>query len=605
MEILLNGFSVVRDHWRLIFGILLIMLMGQILVWSALKTIFGDRLTADEYYSLGLAGWILPVSLGSMLWFLWGTIQGSQFSALIVLALISIFTIVLFFRSRIGILQDSRTILLGLFLLSGVSIFLRLVFVSKAIIPLYFDSAQHYMIIKNLVGSLGPSSTRPFTWPTASYYHVGFHLLTAFIISAMHEGITNTMLILGQMILAVTSISVFFIIKHVTNSNSAGIFAVLLPAFGWNMPAYAVNWGKYPALTSLAPIMFVFSIAYLSLQNWDSLSSQKYWSLNAILASGILISGFIHTRSLVIFAIAILAWVTGKWWRNLARLPQFLFVYLVIIGITLEVIVIRSQDVLKPLFDPYYSHQIFLVTFLILFLFVFAYQAYPQLAFTSILVIFLLFTSLFIPVPEVVPGYGNLTLLDRPFVEMILYLPLSLIGGLGLAGLQKTLQDTPAKVGAFHFWWGKYVSILCMGLVLINAFTHYRLYPSACCEIVSQDDLVAIDWMDKNLPLDARILISANELRVLASGSFEGYVSEDAGVWITPLISRATIPLPYSSDFGQQSILDSLCRMKANYIYVGEIGTTFDNSQIQRHPDWYKSLLSMPKAKVYQVIGCN
>ena len=47
----------------------------------------------------------------------------------------------------------------------------------------------------------------------------------------------------------------------------------------------------------------------------------------------------------------------------------------------------------------------------------------------------------------VVPGYFNLTLLDRPFVEMTLYLPLSLIGGLGLAGLQQYLKHSTGKIG--------------------------------------------------------------------------------------------------------------------------------------------------------------
>jgi hypothetical protein len=144
-----------------------------------------------------------------------------------------------------------------------------------------------------------------------------------------------------------------------------------------------------------------------------------------------------------------------------------------------------------------------------------------------------------------------------------------------------------------------------MGLIVVNALLNYTLYPSDCCSIVSRDDLVAIDWIDKHLPSEARILISSTELRVLASDSFQGAVNGDAGAWITPLTDRATIALPYHSDFSQQTTLDLLCQLDADYIYVGESGTRFSSAQIEPYPSWYKSLLSMPEANVYQVIGCK
>jgi hypothetical protein len=151
----------------------------------------------------------------------------------------------------------------------------------------------------------------------------------------------------------------------------------------------------------------------------------------------------------------------------------------------------------------------------------------------------------------------------------------------------------------------KYVGILFIGLAVVNALLQYQLYPSDCCSIAGTDDLVAIDWMDNNLPPDARILISAVELMVLASDSFQGYVGGDAGIWITPLTDRHTIPFLNYSDFSQQTTLDSLCEFKVSHLYIGETGQTFDDSQISIHPEWYKILLSMPKTKVYEVIGCD
>jgi hypothetical protein len=597
MNVLIDSFSVLLDQWWLVAGILCIIFLGQILIWSILKIIFSDRLTPSEYYSISLAGWMLPIFMASVLWLAWRFFQRLEGSALIVLLLIAALAIIIVLRISKGLLQDSKTILFILVALFSLFIFLRLAFVSKAAVPLYFDSAQHYLIIKNLLGN--PAST----WSPAAYYHIGFHIVAAFIASALHADIIDIMLVLGQMILAVIPLSVFFLIRHETQSSPAGIFAVLLAAFGWYMPAHAMDWGKYPALTSLALITFAVSLAYLYIRHGKKLSSGKYLSLIGILLSGMAISGLTHSRSLIIFGIVSLAWIVVTMWPKLPKLSQMIFFSAVILGIIAEIIFIRAKDVLGPLFDPYINKGL-LITGVVLFLSIFAQWAYPKLAFSIILSIFLLLGSLFVPV-QGLPGYIDLTLLDRPFVEMILFLPFSFLGGLGLAGLERILQRAQVRLGNIAFLSGKYIGVFFVALLFINASFNYEVYPSGCCSIVGRDDLVALDWMDKNLPSEARILTSSTELRVLATESFQGSAGGDAGAWINPLTDRVTLPMPYFSDFSQQPTLEILCNMQANYIYVGETGLTFDDAKITPHPDWYKALLSMPKVKVYQVIGCK
>ena len=603
MNVLLDSFSVLMDHWGLIAGILLIILLGQMLIWPVLKIIFSDRLTSDEYYSISLAGWMLPIFMASVLWLSWRFFQRVEPRALVVFILIALLAIILFLRIRKGLLQDSKKILFTLFVLFGIFIFLRLAFVSKAAIPLYFDSAQHYLIIKNLLGNPASNTIPLFTGSPTAYYHIGFHIVAAFIASALHADVISIMLILGQMILAAIPLSVFLLVRHETQSSRAGIFAVLLAAFGWYMPAHAVDWGKYPALTSLALTTFAVSLAYLSIEHRKILSSGKYLSLNGILLSAIAISGLTHSRSLVIFGIVVLAWIIATLWQKLPRLSQLILLSAVILGILAEIILIRSKDVFGPLFDPYINKGL-LITGMVLFLSIFAQWAYPKLTFSIILVIFLLFGSLFIPV-QGIPGYIDLTLLDRPFVEMILFLPLSFLGGLGLMGLERILQQAEARMGDITFLWGKYIGVFFAAVLLINALFNYEVYPSGCCSIVGRDDLVALDWMDNHLPADARILTSSTELRVLATDSFQGAAGGDAGAWINPLTGRVTLSLPYFSDFGQQATFDSLCDMGVTHIYIGETGLTFDDTKITPHPDWYKNLLSMPKVKVYELIGCK
>ena len=605
MRVLLDSLSVLRNNGLLILVILLIILLGQMLIKLAIQKILGEELTAEEYFTLGIGGWMVPALLVSFLWFLWGMIVARPPDVLIIFALIAGFTwaLILFFRSAKEASLISKRILIVLFAILGVSLFLRLAFVAEAILPLYSDSAQHYRIIKDLLGN-PEASNASFKWPTTTYYHLGFHLLVAFITSLTNTEIAKTMLVLGQMMVAVTPLSIFFLVKYTSGSNSAGIFAVLLAAVGWYMPAYAANWGKYPALSSLVLIQFVLGLAYLAVQSRKFLSRWKTWPIYGMLASGILISALVHSRSLIVIGIAALSWIlAGRWWK-LPSLPRAVVFLLLTIGLVLEVVFVQRQDMLQLLFDPYGVKGV-LVTSLILLLCIFAQKSFPQLTFATILATLLLICAIFIPMLPFIPGYFNLTLLDRPFVEMTLYLPLSLVGGLGLAGLQRYLRHRQESSGNFRISWSQTASVLCISLLLINALSQYELYPSDCCAIAGAEDVLAIDWIDKNLPPDARILVSAVDLIVLASGTAQGYLSGDAGAWITPLTNRVTVPRPFFSDFNQPEVLDDLCKLDIHYIYVGEKGQAFNVSQIIAHPEWYKPILSMPKAGVYQIIGCD
>lgn len=585
-----NIFAVIAEQWRALLGILLFIALCQILIGLALRRILGAQLTATEYLALGMSGWILPAAPVSLLWFLFGSKPLTPFSLFL---LISLFSISIFFllRFKTNPEPDSRSTGIFLLLFFSVSVLLRLAFVSKAILPSYFDSAQHYLFIKNILGN----TTGIIASLTTNYYHLGFHFITAFMAAITQAEISTTMLILGQMILAVLPLAVFFPIKYETRSNMAGIFAVSLSAFGWYMPAHAMDWGKYPALMSVGLLPFVLSLAYLLPQNKNIVSPQKRWMLSLILGAGVFVSGILHSRSLVIIGIACLAWVISAWQKKLPQVQQILIFVLLIVVVVLEIVFIQSYDVLLLLLDPY-IHQGVLVTALVLLLSIFAYKQYPQLTFACILAISLLMGGLFIPVLGLIPGHANLTLLDRPYVEMILFLPLAFLGGLGLAGLQKNIPYP--KLGI-------YVSLLACGIVLINALATYDLYPSDCCVLAGNDDLAAIDWMNAQLPADARIGISATALKVLASNSFEGYVGGDAGIWITPLINRATITLPYDSNFDEQATLDNLCQRNISHLYIGEMGQTFNDAQLNAQPAWYKVLLAMPRVKVYQVIGCK
>ncbi len=606
VTVLLDGLRIAGNHWQLLLGILMIVAYSQILLYGTLNAIFGNKFSAEEYYALSLSGWILPASLISLLWYFCGILFGSKSGFFIATVVAAIPALLLFVRTRLIKSVFSKATIISLCLLTLLFIILRLVFVSKAVFPLYFDSAQHYFHIKGLLSNLETANgVTALPWSLPNYYHLGFHALSAFVTSIAHAQITDVMLVLGQVILALMPFSVFLVIRHETVSNSAGLFAVIIAALGWYMPAHAVDWGKYPALASMALFPFVLSLAYLAIKSKNILSSHQYWSLSLIALVGAAISVFLHSRSLIVFGIVALTWIITHFWQKIPKLPQLLILAVLMAGVIFEIFFIQTKGILGPLFDPYASSKGLLITSTALFLAIFAYKSNPHWVLSCIVSIGLLLASLFIPLTDLIPGYANMTLLDRPFVEMVLYIPLTLLGGFGLAGLEEKVAGRKIEWGQIQISSDQYIGVLFCALVAINALFMYNLYPSDCCIIVDSDDVAAIGWIDKYLPMDARILTASTDLNVLPTDSFQGSASGDAGAWVNPITDRTSVSMSYFTDFSQRSTLDALCQLQVGYVYVGATGWTFDDSGMPVQPGGYRILLALPNAKVYQVTGCD
>lgn len=563
------------DQTRILPGILLLIVFGHILFARLLRITLADPLAPDEVLTLGIAGWLLPASFLSMVWFVFG------FEITVALTLILTLSLLLRPRLRPSPQPAPPNLTFSLLTILLISLPLRLVFVSRVVLPSYFDSAQHYLIIKQLIEHNAEAGR---------YYHTGFHILTAFIASAFHAPIAPTMLILGQVILAVMPFALYPIIKHETRSSGAGIFALLLAACGWYMPAHAVNWGKYPALMSVGLIPFVLGIVHFMSKQVTVTRFAKA----AVTLLGIAIAVFAHSRALIIFGIAFLAWIISSRREKLPHTQRFIVLIVVLLVIVTEIFLVQKQAILALVFDPYFNHGV-LITTLALLLSIFAHTEYPRVAFASVVSVCLLLAGLFIPL-TIIPGYSDLTLLDRPYVEMILFLPLSLLGGLGLAGVSKIIESKYPKP--------RFINMFVIGIILVNGVVAYNWHPSDCCVIAGDDDIAAIDWLDGKILPDARVGIASTHLKVLASDSFEGVAGSDAGVWITPLTGRVTVALPNLTEFDQRATHEMLCEMNVDYLYVGGKGQAFNDTQLQRRPEWYRVMLSMPRVRVYKVIGC-
>ena len=368
------------------------------------------------------------------------------------------------------------------------------------------------------------------------------------------------------------------------------------------MPGFAVNWGKYPALVGLLALEIVLNIAHRIAPKKQYRNRSTFVSI-CLLSLGILASTFFHSRTLAVIAIAFISWLIAGKIRNFPKISQYVSLGGLFSGILILGFIVQNEPLLKLTLEPYLSDGIW-GTLTVLALSPFALVNFPRGFYFNILFILFIFAALFIPTGNWFPGLENQTLLDRPFVEMLLYLPLSTLGGLGLAGLLLTLKNINALPEKARSYIKALAMILFIGFIGLISIGRYDFYPSDCCNFVKYDDTVALDWLDRNLPSDARILTASTALNVLPSGP-TGLMGTDAGIWIPALTNRNINLAPFDIDFHSINTLEQLCQEQIDYVYVGGTDQKFNAAQLQAKPEWYEGILLLPDVKLYQLTGCS
>lgn len=577
INVFLDGFSNFQSHFWIVISIFLIVIWGQVII----QNFFNFHLTDADKFSLPLAGWIFPVFIFSLIYFLTNILFGKIFGFILsALLLILPFFWIRFKRPPLLV------VLLICFLL--ISIFVRLAFLSQVLLPAYFDSASHYLYIQNILNGY---ENKTFAIFGSNYYHLAYHFTSAAVIHLFQFNIAQFMLVFGQIILAILPISLFFLLKQMTSSNTVAFFTCLAAGFGFHMPAHAINWGKYPALLSLVGIQFVLCLGYLKYKN--NLPPSQNLKLNFLLAVSILITTLIHSRTFFVFAIFLPVFFITMQYKKTSKHFQLIAFVFILLVLGIEIFSIQRSAVLLPLFERYLQKDIWIL-FLILLLTPFSFKTYPDLTFSLFISLSLFLFALFLPISLL--NYNTQTLLDRPFVQMLIYIPLSILIGLGFGGLLQTTQK--------HVYLKTITSLTAFGFLLINIHFNQDFYPSSCCQLVTQDDLSAITWIKENILTEEKVLIAASQLYVTAYEA-PTKAAVDAGIWITPLARKQVLTEFTNIDFTTQETYEMLCTQKVKYIYLGGLPASFNQNQLISQPSWYQPMFLLPKAQIYQVMMCD
>ncbi len=580
-----DGLSALSDHIPAVVIFLFFIFWGIFITRGFFFRYFGASLDEADLLSISTAGWALPVVILSLLTFAVSSLVNSTVGGA--------FAFILIFLS-IFILPKKKPqifIILSALVLLSPTLILRFAFIYDLPLPSYFDSAEHYRLIRTLLKTYQTGISGDIL--NGGYYHLGCHHILAPLAYFFKQDIADLMLVSGPLLLALLPFTFYFLVKRETESAPAALFTCLLAGFGFHMPAHLMNWGKYPALLSLFFIPLVLGLMQTLYRN-DATKKR----ILPLLAAAILASTLIHSRTLILYSLLLPAILLTLVWERLSKPHRLAGSILLISLLALEIFFVQQNPALQTLLNVYLKSDspiLILLPSLILFS---AYR-FPRQTFLLLSWFALAALCLFIPIT--IPIHGVQTLLDRPFVQMFAFIPLSLFGGLGLSGLIHALARLlPGRMLIQHF-----VIILLFGFVLLNSARTYDLYPSACCRFVTRDDLAALSWVGEATPHDAKILIASTGLYVTSFEPPQTQTGVDAGIWIPPLLSRPIQLSGADIQFDQVETHNQLCNNGVSYIYIGGTAQSFDPAKLEHQPAWYTPSFTLPSAKVYHLTGCR
>jgi hypothetical protein len=444
-----------------------------------------------------------------------------------------------------------NTIALMLIFLSSLAV--RLIMIRDLATPAWVDSVHHALITRLILDAGGyPSTFLPYLNISTTVYHLGFHSIAAAFVWLSNLDLAHALLILGQVLNALSIFSVYLFTITLTRSSSAGIFAAFITGFLTPMPAYYTSWGRYTELTGLLILPVVLALAQLWLD--EKTKKRNVWVilLGAIAAGGLFM---VHYRVIIflaslIFSFVIFEIVFGKKARRF-KPGHFLLVLIsmAVLGIisifpwfyqTIKLIILSKislpvntsvsffQDFSWPYLTSALGKQALVMASLGL---LWSMIKRRGLIFIILLWLFSLFFL------------ANLNAFNLPFaglitnlsVEIMLFIPISILGGYLIDQILNNWKDFIPKQLILPS-----VGIICLLFGIVAYLGAKQLIPILNpVTILSRNaDLTAIEWINEHIPEHETIVINP------FAWGYGLYAGNDGGYWISPLSGRLTLPPP-------------------------------------------------------------
>ncbi len=100
----------------------------------------------------------------------------------------------------------------------------------------------------------------------------------------------------------VAALAIYSLVYDFTHERKTAVLAAMIAEFAWQLPSFAINWGKYPALADV-----LFPIAYAFILKFKPERKKSFVSV--ILLMTLLIGNFLfHSRILFCVLFAFIGW---------------------------------------------------------------------------------------------------------------------------------------------------------------------------------------------------------------------------------------------------------------------------------------------------------
>ena len=470
--------------------------------------------------------------------------------------------------------------------------------------PPWVDSSRHALITAVMLESGQiPVNYEPYLPVDHFPYHYGFHTLSTSLIMMAGQGLPGALLFLMQLLGGLLPLAVYAAGWMVTRRRAVGLLAAFLVGLPFFFPGYYATWGRMTQLAAMVAMPVLLALTWRLGRGWP-----RVWPLVGVLAAGVFL---IHFRVFLFYlpfaALALAAHLTGR--RRAGGMAKAALLG----GLLVSPRLLELLAVTEPLATfsqslPGYNE------FPIGYITTGWERAYlvAVVAAAAILVVGVARRRRWATFPLVLALWAGV--LFALLAGERLGLPESLVVNLNSMFITLFLpQALFLAIVAGRVWGftGRYLGNLSIGFLaavaagvalgLLVAFGWRQqiniLNPQTILALPQDEQ--ALEWIDDNLPADARVAV--NSWRWLGAT----WAGSDGGAWVVPLTGRESTTPPVDhiyndelfagvrafneaataiTDWSEPSAADWLAAQGVTHVFVGRRGGFFDPAALDRNP---------------------
>ena len=473
-------------------------------------------------------------------------------------------------------------------ILALLSLSVSLVQVRDVPVPLWVDSGSHAESIRVLLdeGRL----------PASQFYHMGYQTIAALLAQLANLSTPQAMLLMGQLLITQTGLSVFVLTRRLSHSTLAGLIAAICVWFLSPTPSYFVTWGRYPLLLggALLPIALFSAVEWLDAPRLNA----RLFAFAVVTFSGL---AFAHIRLIVFYLLFLILYTlfsssSSQRKHQLSRVGLISVVGIIFGIVWLSFLFTRgmnwqafwikgvapiSIDISTAIAVVLSHHgpELYLLATL---------AAITGLVRRSRLTVLVLawYAGLF--AISILPLSGSFISAD--LVILMSYLPVALSIGDAAHDISVRLKirDGLKRLALHRIIWATVISIV----VLLGARDMVSIVNPATV-LFTEADAPAMIWISDNTPTNSKFLVNS----FLWTDSV--YVPSDGGMWI-PYSTGHPIEYLHSS---QLMADEEIASRGINFIYLGRRAGVLRRTDFACQPSRYALVYHQDGIDIYRVRG--